>query len=123
VDKRLAMIIMLTGFAQAAGGSVTESTRQRWLDRVARLESCGNDFATGRAGERTRYQIKRAAWQHYSGMPFEKSARHPAEARRVARRILIDCERVCVRERRPVTFANVRRFYRRGGFRRYVAAP
>ena len=116
MDRRLAITIILTGFAQAAGGSVTERTRQRWLDRVARLESCGDDFAIGGAGERTRYQIMRATWEHYSGVPFTQSARHPAEARRVARRILIDCERACVKDRRPVTFAIVRRFYRRGGF-------
>ena len=123
MDRRLATAIMLTGFAQAAGGPVSECTRQRWPDRVARLQSCGDDFAIGRAGERTQYQIMRATWEHYSGVPFVASACHPAEARQVARRILIDCERACMRERRPVTFTNVRRFYRRGGFRHYVAQP
>jgi hypothetical protein len=107
---------MLLGFAQAASGFATEPIRQRWLDRLAQLESRGDDLALGRTGERTRYQIMRATWEYYSDVPFAESPRQPAEARRVARLILIDCEQACVRKHRPVTFANVRRLYRRGGF-------
>jgi hypothetical protein len=113
---RLVIMTVLTSATAAACESAAEPTRERWLDRTAHLESRGDDLAIGRSGERTRYQIMRATWRHYSDVPFAQSARYPAEARRVARLILIDCERACRRTRRPVTFANVRWFYRHGGF-------
>jgi hypothetical protein len=58
---------------------------------------------------------RQLALGHHSGVPFAERARHPAETRRVARLIPMDRERACVKNHRPVRFANVRRFYRRGG--------
>jgi hypothetical protein len=113
---RLTLMTVLVGATAAADGLVDERTRTDWLDRTAHLENRGDDRAIGRSGERTRYQIVRATWRHYSDVPFAESPRYPAEARRVARLILIDCERACARNRQPVTFANVRWFYQHGGY-------
>jgi hypothetical protein len=80
------------------------------------LESCGDPRAVGKAGERGPFQIKRNIWKHYSSLAWRSSAHDPVASRGVARLILRDCIKACRRDGRPVTFANARRYYRRGGF-------
>lgn len=87
-----------------------------WLNRTRFLESTNRSHVVGRAGERGPYQIKRSIWKHYSKRPWRTAAHDPVESRRVARLILRDCMKACCRDGRPVTFANVRHYYRRGGF-------
>lgn len=92
-----------------------------WLRRTAWLESRNNPAAVNyrepRGGpSRGMYQIQRATWQRYSRRPWATAAHERAESSRVARLILADCARACRRDGRPATFANVRWYYRRGGF-------
>ena len=88
-----------------------------WLTRTAWLESRHKPQAIGDQGRsRGAYQIKQPTWQRYSRRPWRSAAHDAVESRRVARQILIDCVRACRRDRRPVTFQNVRWYYRRGGF-------
>ncbi|MDD2766107.1 MAG: transglycosylase SLT domain-containing protein [Opitutaceae bacterium] len=100
--------------ATAASGPVDVPTI--WLDRTRFLESTGRNHAVGKAGEHGPYQIKRSTWKHYSKRPWRTAAHDPVESRRVARMILRDCMKACRRDGRPITFANVRHYYRRGGF-------
>lgn len=108
------MIVRLLALLLAA--PAVAAVPDAWLDRTAHLESRHNHAAIGKAGERGAYQIKAAIWRHYSRLPWRVYAHDPAVSRRVARLILDDCSRACVRDRRPVTFTNARWYYRRGGF-------
>lgn len=92
-----------------------------WLDRTRFLESTGRNHAVGdrrngRWRSRGPYQITRNTWKHYSTLPWRCGAHDPVESRRVARLILKDCAKACRRDGRPVNFANVRHYYRHGGF-------
>ena len=88
-----------------------------WLDRTMKLESRGDPRAVGDSGRsRGPYQIQRNIWNHYSSLAWRSSAHDPVASRRVARLILADCAKACRRDRRPVTFANARHYYRHGGF-------
>lgn len=88
-----------------------------WLSQTAWLESRCNCAAVGDNGRsRGAYQIQRRTWEHYSRVPWRTGAHDPVESRRVAKLILKDCYRYCVRHKRPVTFTEVRCLWRRGGF-------
>ncbi len=101
-------LILTTAYA-----AVPES----WVRETARLESRGNTAAVGDRGRsRGAYQIQQATWVRYSRTPWVTGAHDPCESRRVAGLILADCVRACRRDRRAVTFANARWYYRHGGF-------
>lgn len=94
-----------------------ETRRERWLDRTLWLESRGDHSAVGDAGRsRGGYQVQERVWRAYSRVPWRIGAHNPVESRRVARMILIDCERACARDGRPVTWRHVRWYYRHGGY-------
>lgn len=108
-----ASCLAIAGVACAAD----ESELHAWLDRTMELESGGDHIAVGDGGRsRGAYQIQRATWQRYSRRPWATAAHESAESRRVCRLVLLDCARSCRRAGRPATFANVRYFYRHGGF-------
>jgi hypothetical protein len=89
-----------------------------WIDRTMYMESRGNLAAVGDCGRsRGPYQIQRRAWEAFGGpTPWRVWAHHPQASRAVCRRIMAACVRRCVRDHRPVTFATVRFYYRRGGY-------
>lgn len=88
-----------------------------WVNRTAYLESRHDRMAVGDSGKsRGAFQIRRSVWEHYSTVAWREGAHNPREARRVAKLILEDCARACRRDGKPVTFKNVRFYYRRGGF-------
>jgi hypothetical protein len=116
----IALSIQLSAFGPAADLGVSASRRfdvpDAWLDRTRFLESTHRNYVVGKAGERGPYQIQRNIWEHYSTLPWRCSAHDPVASRRVARLILKDCMNACRRDGRPVTFKNVRWYYRHGGF-------
>lgn len=105
----------------AAPAGPPEAIPAAWLDRTAALESggddrCVGDVVRGVPRSRGRYQIQELIWRKYSERPWRTAAHEPAEARRVARKILQACARACRRHGQAVTFANVRWWYRHGGY-------
>lgn len=112
---RFAGVLALTLWAAPA--SRAADSLERWLDRTAHIESRNRDSAIGDGGRsRGRYQIQERTWARYSRKPWRTFAHDPRESRRVARLILIDCQRACRKARRPATFENARWFYTHGGF-------
>jgi len=111
-------VIVMTFCLPAAPASDVWTPPPAWLDRTMQLESSGNRWAVGDGGRsRGPYQIQRRIWQHYGGRkPWSTWAHNPGESRRVARIILDQCASACKRVGKPVTFTNVRWFYRHGGF-------
>jgi hypothetical protein len=106
---------MITGFMILI--STVSGVPDSWVDRTAHLESRHNPRAIGDSGRsRGEFQIKRRVWEHYSDTPWRVRAHDPVESRRVAKLILSDCARACQRDGKPVTFVNVRWYYRHGGF-------
>lgn len=91
---------------------------EKWLDRTRQIESRGHCEAVGDNGRsRGPYQIQRGPWRAYGGPgPWHVYAHRERDARKVAAKILRACERACIRDRRPVTWRNVRWYYRHGGF-------
>lgn len=90
---------------------------ESWLNETARLESGGNANAVGDHGQsRGPFQIQRGPWESFSRDPWRVAAHDPVKSRVVARKILQHCARACVRDRRAVTFKNVRWYYRHGRF-------
>ena len=65
-----------------------QSSMERRLECLAMVETGGNDFATGKAGEVSRYAICPSVWRQYAGkLPLE-SARNPITARKVTLAIM-----------------------------------
>jgi len=109
----LAMLLCSPALAQYA----TNARIDGWLDRTAMLESGNKPAAVGDKGRsRGAYQIQERPWRHYSRVPWRIGAHDPVESRRVARLILLDCERACKRHHKAATFANVRWYYQTGGY-------
>jgi len=116
-------VVILVAFA-----AIKPETMNEWLDRTAMLESRWQDDAIGdkvnRHGKpnpphkwsRGRYQIRKPTWEAYSKQPWRTAAHDPVESRRVCVLILRDCAKACRRDGKPVTFENVRWYYRHGKF-------
>lgn len=91
---------------------------ERWLSATRHAESRGDRWAVGDHGRsRGPYQIQRHIWYSFGGRaPWIVYAHGEYESRAVARRIIAACVRACRRDGRPITYANVRYYYRNGGF-------
>ena len=64
-----------------------QSSMERRLDALAMVETGGNDWAVGRDGEVSRYQITAENWIRYSGLPIS-AATNPFTARAVVVKIM-----------------------------------
>lgn len=102
---------------------VAFSVPDAWLTRTSWLESRHNPAAIGDGGRsRGMYQIQRRTWEtprYHARLPWRVWAHDPVESHRIAKLILNDCCRACMRHKQPVTFNRVRWYYRHGGFRHY----
>ncbi|HVP12032.1 MAG TPA: hypothetical protein VMV94_12695 [Phycisphaerae bacterium] len=97
--------------------STVNGVPDSWVERTSQLESRHDARAVGDSGRsRGEFQIKKRTWEHYSRAPWRVGAHDPVKSRRVAKLILEDCARACKRDGKRVTFANVRWYYRHGGF-------
>ncbi len=56
------------------------------LRAIAEIETGNDDSAIGKAGERSRYQIKKDVWFQYAKVPFESNASNVLISREVARK-------------------------------------
>jgi hypothetical protein len=59
------------------------------LKALGQIESGGMDWAIGKDGERSRYQIKSIVWNSYTALPFKHYAKDRAIASKVASQHLI----------------------------------
>lgn len=81
---------------------------------LSSLESGHNDFAIGKHGERSRYQITEATWRHYTSLPFD-CASDSVVAHNVAKRILeYRIARFIKRKRRQPTPQEIYRLWNPG---------
>ena len=61
------------------------------LAAIAIVESDNRDFAVGKAGEMSRYQITRQVWEEHSNLPFDSYSADQKAAELVAKKHIIYC--------------------------------
>jgi hypothetical protein len=123
--RRVALTLIVAvaiTLANTSALAVDQFPPDRWLAETRHLESADGRklFGDKRHGVYRSlgpYQIQERAWYAFGGpRPWRIHAHHEDDARAVAARILRACARKCIRDHRAVTFREVRRDYRSGGY-------
>ncbi len=83
--KSASVNMALVAFALFSASSFQTQAMDRWA-ALSQIESGNNDFAVGRLGELSRYQIKPAVWRQYA--PPKASFENPQDALAIAQQAM-----------------------------------